>query len=53
MQQQAMAQEQERRRRQELDQGEFGYCENCGEQIALGRLRIDPSAALCVRCAGR
>lgn len=34
-----------------LDEGVYGYCLRCGEEIALGRLRIDPSAALCVDCA--
>ncbi|MCC2113073.1 MAG: TraR/DksA C4-type zinc finger protein [Hyphomicrobiales bacterium] len=61
LQDQAMAQETERRRRGELvridaalarlDEGEYGYCITCGEEIAPKRLDIDPSAALCVRCA--
>ena len=62
MQQQAMAQAQERRRAQEkarikaalerIDEGEWGYCLTCGEEIAEARLRHDPSVATCVRCAG-
>lgn len=62
MQQQAMAQAQERRRVAErariaaaldrLDEGEWGYCMTCGEEIAAQRLAHDPSAATCVRCAG-
>lgn len=62
MQQQAMAQAEERRRAAErsriraamarLDEGEWGYCATCGEEIAEGRLRNDPSVAQCVRCAG-
>lgn len=61
MQQQAMAQAQERRRAQEklritaalerLDEGEWGYCLTCGEEIAEARLRHDPSVAVCVGCA--
>lgn len=34
-----------------MDAGEFGYCEDCGEAIALGRLEIDPAATRCVSCA--
>ncbi|MGJ8606213.1 MAG: TraR/DksA family transcriptional regulator [Marivita sp.] len=62
MQQQAMAQAQERRRGQErlrikaafarLDEGEWGYCATCGEEIAAARLKHDPSVAVCVGCAG-
>jgi DnaK suppressor protein len=62
MQQQAMAQAEERRRQAErsriraalerLDEGEWGWCATCGEEIAEGRLRNDPSAATCVGCAG-
>ncbi|GJL83617.1 MAG: molecular chaperone DnaK [marine bacterium B5-7] len=36
---------------QRLDDGEFGECLDCGENIAPGRLEIDPAAALCVACA--
>lgn len=63
MQQQAMAQAQERQRGQELlrieqaflriDEGEFGWCVDCGKEIAPKRLAIDPAAALCIQCAGR
>ncbi len=34
-----------------IDDGDYGECENCGNDIAEGRLRIDPSAQLCVGCA--
>ena len=61
MQQQAMAQATERQRLIDLqkihaalkrvDEGEFGYCENCGEEIAEERLKIDPAVAMCVKCA--
>lgn len=61
LQQQAMAQAEERRRQAErarirsalarLDEGEWGCCVQCGEDIAEGRLRNDPSVARCVGCA--
>ena len=61
MQQQAMAQAQERRRKAEgaritaalerLDEGEWGYCVSCGGNIADKRLAHDPSVATCVKCA--
>lgn len=61
MQQQAMAQAQQRRRQAEakriasalerLDEGEWGYCVRCGDEIAKARLRHDPSVATCVQCA--
>ncbi len=34
-----------------LDEGEFGYCTACGEEIAAGLLEHDPNAALCITCA--
>lgn len=62
MQQQAMAQATERRRDaerariasalQRIDEGEWGYCLKCGEEIAEARLQHDPSVPLCVGCAG-
>lgn len=36
---------------QRIDEGDYGYCEDCGEEIAAGRLRLDPAAAKCVECA--
>ena len=30
---------------------EYGYCVICGEEIAEGRLRFDPSALTCISCA--
>ena len=61
MQQQAMAQATERRRLAErariaaalerINDGEWGYCLKCGEEIAEKRLRHDPSVANCVNCA--
>ena len=34
-----------------MDHGEFGYCEECGDEIAEARLRLDPAATRCVDCA--
>ena len=63
MQQQAMAQATERQRAAEitridnalkrLDDGEYGTCVECGEDIGEKRLEIDPAATLCINCAGR
>ncbi len=61
MQVQAMAQAVEGRRRQRqaqidaalrrLDEGEYGYCVVCGEDIPVKRLEVDLTAARCVDCA--
>ena len=43
-----------RRLRAALDriaEGEFGYCEDCGEEIAEGRLALDPGTTRCISCA--
>ncbi|MDV7144942.1 TraR/DksA C4-type zinc finger protein [Tropicimonas sp. TH_r6] len=60
MQHQAMAQAQQRRRAGErlrlkaalarLEEGEYGYCTDCGEEIAAGRLAADPAIARCADC---
>ncbi|RBW60197.1 TraR/DksA C4-type zinc finger protein [Ruegeria sp. A3M17] len=34
-----------------IKDGEFGYCEDCGEEIPEGRLNLDPAASKCVSCA--
>lgn len=61
MQVQAMALAQQRRRQSErmaidaairrIDEGEFGYCLKCGEEIARPRLEQNPSVATCIECA--
>lgn len=61
MQQQAMAQATERRRRaertriaaalQRLEECDWGWCTACGEEIAARRLDHDPSVATCLSCA--
>lgn len=63
MQQQAMAQAQERNRKRELiriemafrriSEDEYGYCADCGDEIADKRLEIDPMAERCVACASK
>lgn len=61
LQQQAMAQAEQRRAvvnlqgidaaLRRIDSGDFGYCLDCDEPIAQGRLEADPAIGLCVRCA--
>lgn len=63
LQSQAMAVETERRRAAELkriesalkriDDGEYGYCAMCDEEIPLKRLEQDPATPSCVDCAAR
>jgi len=36
-----------------LDQGEYGTCVECSEQIAPARLRVMPEVTTCVRCQDR
>jgi len=61
LQGQAMAQASERQRRaniqridaalNRLDNGEYGFCVECGEDIGEKRLAVDPAAAFCITCA--
>jgi DnaK suppressor protein len=61
MQQQAMAEAAERARQRDLVRiemaerriatGDYGTCDECGEEIPDGRLAIDPMATRCVKCA--
>ena len=63
LQGQAMAQETERRRRNELSRidaalirlkdGDYGFCVTCDEEIPDKRLELDPSTAICVDCASK
>lgn len=34
-----------------IEDGDYGFCERCGNQIAVPRLEIDPAAEYCVSCA--
>lgn len=36
---------------QRLYSGDYGWCSQCDEAIAVARLEIDPAAQLCIRCA--
>jgi DnaK suppressor protein len=33
-----------------LDEGTFGICEECGEEISVKRLEARPETTLCIRC---
>ena len=61
LQMQAMALETERRRQtrlrrieaalERIDEGEFGYCANCGEPIVARGLEFVPTCPRCLGCA--
>jgi len=61
LQNQAMQVETERRREIELkridaalarlDEGDYGICVSCGEDIQIKRLDMDPATPVCVDCA--
>lgn len=34
-----------------IEEGEYGWCEDCGQDIPVARLEIDPAADHCVDCA--
>lgn len=61
MQGQAMALAVEKRRHEEvrrieaaisrIDEGEYGYCISCGEEVAAKRLDVDPTTPTCIACA--
>lgn len=61
IQAQAMSVEVQRRREQQLklidaalrriDEGVFGLCAECGEEIDPRRLEFDPTSRLCIDCA--
>ncbi len=36
-----------------IDEGTYGQCERCGNQIPIARLEAFPSATLCVECKQR
>lgn len=33
-----------------IDSGDYGYCDNCGIEIGLGRLEARPTATQCIDC---
>ena len=61
LQDQAMALETDRRRGLEIERieaalkriedGDYGYCLSCGEEIPAKRLELDPATPVCVDCA--
>lgn len=61
LQNQAMAQGQSRRREARerhlraallrIEEGEYGYCTECGDRIAARRLEFDVAALTCIACA--
>ena len=61
LQAQAMSVETERRRKEEMhristaleriDEGEYGYCITCGDDIENKRLGLDPAVPTCIGCA--
>lgn len=63
MQQQQMALAEQRRRQQTMarigaalnrvDEGSYGECTACGEDIDPRHLKLDPAATLCLACAER
>ena len=63
LQQQAMAKASQGRKQLEIRRvraalgrirsGDYGYCLECDEDIPLPRLKFNPAAPLCVRCADR
>lgn len=36
-----------------IEEGSYGYCAQCEEAIALGRLNFDPANPLCIACANK
>ena len=63
LQNQAMQVETERRREVELaridaalkrmDDGDFGFCVACDEEISAKRLDMDPATPVCIDCANK
>jgi DnaK suppressor protein len=63
MQAQAMSVETNHRRKQELrrikralvqiEDGDYGYCQDCGEMINPQRLKSSLTATLCIECANK
>ncbi|MDF1589665.1 MAG: RNA polymerase-binding protein DksA [Gammaproteobacteria bacterium] len=35
---------------EDLDKGDYGYCESCGTEIGIRRLEARPTATLCIDC---
>ena len=39
-----------RRSLEDIENGEYGICEDCGKDIAIGRLKARPIARHCIAC---
>lgn len=39
-----------RRSLEDIDNGEYGICEDCGTEISIARLKARPIARQCIRC---
>ena len=35
---------------EDIENGEYGICEDCGEDISIERLRARPVTSFCIRC---
>jgi DnaK suppressor protein len=38
---------------EDIDNGEYGICEDCGREIAIARLKARPIARHCIKCKTR
>jgi RNA polymerase-binding transcription factor DksA len=38
---------------QKIDQGSYGRCDSCGQEISEQRLRAQPQSALCITCKAK
>jgi len=34
-----------------IEKGTYGFCENCQQEINIERLRANPAASTCIKCA--
>ncbi|MGB9712603.1 MAG: RNA polymerase-binding protein DksA [Dissulfurimicrobium sp.] len=38
---------------EKIDNGTYGICEKCGEEISIGRLEARPVTTLCIECKSK
>jgi DnaK suppressor protein len=38
---------------EDIEDGVYGYCEECGDEIAIARLKARPVARRCIKCKTR
>ncbi len=36
-----------------IDDGDFGYCSSCGDDISIARLKARPMTTLCIACKSK